>query len=483
MKTKTILPLLLVVVATVTQAQKTEPLILQGQITNSPEKELYLFTDSLGKYKPDTLRLDNEGRFHLKTYNVINPQKVDIQNKRTQLNNIYVAPGYNLTITADATDFPTTIETTRITGKGAESNRYRELYLKEYIARKDSVDWYEITDETKFLNYLETEKQLTDSLEKVAFGKVAGDDPYFSLFAEMTHMDNLFLHEYKKIAFTKLTGMNAGQAREFVKKQADAALIKDINNEAYFVSENYKGWYVNAYLDYLLKLDYDKDSTLLANNFYSIEKTDEILKGKIREYILYNKLMGKIHYASGNFQQLNEVREKARPYVASLENRYFRQAIENAFAEKEKLLYHTQKGQPAPPFMLGNDKDKVYSLSDFKGKVIYLDLWASWCAPCRAQIPALKKIYDTYKNDDRIEIIGIAVNDGKKEWLRAIQKDMPQWLQLYDESGAVHRSYNAIAIPRYVLIDKKGNIADFDAPRPSDDEKLISKINKLLEEK
>ncbi len=66
--------------------------------------------------------------------------------------------------------------------------------------------------------------------------------------------------------------MNARQAREFVEKLADATLIKDINNEAYFISENYKGWYVNEYLDYLLKLDYDKDSTLLANNFYNIEK-------------------------------------------------------------------------------------------------------------------------------------------------------------------------------------------------------------------
>lgn len=424
MKSKTILILLLIAVAisvqaqdntkklkeirvdlvqldTITaQAKKTEPLILQGQITNSPEKELYLFTDSVGKYKPDTLRLDNEGRFYLKTYNAINPQKVSIQNKRTQLNNIYIAPGYNLTITADASDFPTLMETTQITGKGAESNRYRELYLKEYIRRKEADNWYEFTDEAKFSSYLEAEKQLTDSIEKVAFGKAVGNDPYFSHFEEMTRLDNLFLHEYKKIAFTKLTGMNARQAREFVEKLADATLIKDINNEAYFISENYKGWYVNEYLDYLLKLDYDKDSTLLANNFYNIEKINQTLKGKIREHTLYNKLIGKIHYATGNFQQLNETREKARPYVASLENRYFRQAIENAFAEKEKLLYRTQKGQPAPPFALKSDNDMTYSLSDLKGKVIYLDLWASWCAPCRAQIPDLKKIYDTYKNDD-----------------------------------------------------------------------------------
>ncbi len=297
MKSKTILILLLIAVAISVQAQDNTKklkeirvdLVQLDTITAQAKKngatysarannqqsgkELYLFTDSVGKYKPDTLRLDNEGRFYLKTYNAINPpQKVSIQNKRTQLNNIYVAPGYNLTITADASDFPTLMETTQITGKGAESNRYRELYLKEYIRRKEADNWYEFTDEAKFSSYLEAEKQLTDSIEKVAFGKAVGNDPYFSHFEEMTRLDNLFLHEYKKIAFTKLTGMNARQAREFVEKLADATLIKDINNEAYFISENYKGWYVNEYLDYLLKLDYDKDSTLLANNFYNIEK-------------------------------------------------------------------------------------------------------------------------------------------------------------------------------------------------------------------
>jgi thiol-disulfide isomerase/thioredoxin len=479
---KTFLTLLLIAVVLSVQAQKTEPLILQGQIANSSEKELYLFSDSLGKIKPDTLRLDNEGRFYLKTYNVISPQKVSMRNRNTQINYLYVAPGYNLTIIADATDYPTSIKTTKITGKGEESNRYREIYFKEMIARNDSTQWYDITDSNKFLNYINAEKRLTDSLEQVAFGNKVDYDPYFSYFAEMTHMDNLFIQEYMKMAFSRVAELNIAQTREFVEKYVNAELLKDINNEDYFISDNYKVWYVSEYLDYLLKLDYDKNPALRENNFYNIEKINEVLRGKIREHILFNKLLGKIHYSSGNFQQLNENREKARPYVASFENEYYKQAVENAFNEKEQLLYNTQKGQPAPTFTLKSDKEKEYSLSDFKGKVIYLDLWASWCAPCRAAIPALKKIHDTYKNDDRIEIIGIAVNDGKKEWLNAIKKDTPQWLQLYDETGAISRSYNAIAIPKYVLIDKNGNIASFNAPFPSDSVKLIAEINKLLEE-
>jgi AhpC/TSA family. len=94
----------------------------------------------------------------------------------------------------------------------------------------------------------------------------------------------------------------------------------------------------------------------------------------------------------------------------------------------------------------------------------------------------MNKLYETYKNDSRIEIIGIAVNDGRKEWLNAIKKDETKWLQLYDHDNVASHAYNAIVIPKFVLIDKKGNIADFDAPRPSDSEALLSEINKLLEE-
>ncbi len=482
MKLKTILSLLLVTTGIVMQAQKIEPLILQGQLSNCPEKELHLFSDSLGKIMSDTLRLDNEGRFYLKTNSVTYPQKVNIQNNSIQINDFYVAPGYELTITADFTDFLTSLSTTSITGKGSESNRYRELLFKEIISRKMFTNWHNINNEEEFIGYLKSEKQLKDSLEQVVFGKSVSNDPYFSHFAKMTRLDNLFLEEYQKIAFTRINKMNLSQSREFMEKNVNASLIDDINNETYLISDNYKNWYVNEYLDYLLRQDYDKNPSLRTDNFYNIQKIDETLRGKIREYTLYNKLLGKIHYSSGSFQQLNENREKARPYVASLENEYYKQAIENAFAEKEKLLYSTQKGQPAPVFTLKNNEEKEYSLSDFRGKVVYIDFWASWCAPCRAEIPALKKIHDTYKNDNRIEIIGIAVNDGKKDWLNAIKKDTPQWLQLYDENGLVHRTYNAIAIPKYVLIDKNSNIANFDATRPSESEKLMSEINKLLEE-
>lgn len=348
------------------------------------------------------------------------------------------------------------------------------------IARNDSTRWYDITDPNEFLNFINTEKRLKDSLEQIAFRNPVDDDPYFSYFAKMIRLDNLFTQEYMKFAFSKYAGLNTAQTREFVENHVNADLLKDINNEDYFISNNYI-IFIKEYLDYLLKLDYDKNPALRENNFYDIEKTDKTLRGKIRDFIIYNKFRGKIEFASGNFQQLNENREKARPYVASLENEYYKQVIENAFTEKEKLLYNTQKGQPAPAFTLKSDKDKEFSLSDFKGKVVYLDVWASWCGPCRAEIPALKEIYDTYKNDDRLVIVGIAVNDGKKEWLNAIKKDMPQWLQLYDETGAVSGSYNAIAIPKYILIDKNGNIANFNAPFPSDSEKLIAEINKLLE--
>jgi len=108
--------------------------------------------------------------------------------------------------------------------------------------------------------------------------------------------------------------------------------------------------------------------------------------------------------------------------------------------------------------------------------VVYLDLWASWCAPCREQVPALRELYEKYKNDDEVVIVGIAVHEAYNRWLKALEEDKPEWLQLYDADGVVARAYEANAIPKYILIDKKGNIVDMNAPKPSNIEVLEKKI-------
>lgn len=137
----------------------------------------------------------------------------------------------------------------------------------------------------------------------------------------------------------------------------------------------------------------------------------------------------------------------------------------------ELTLY--AKGLPAYNFFLYDTKENLYSLSDFKGKVVVLDLWAMWCAPCLAEKPHFIKIEEEYKNREDIIFIGVSV-DGlsrKDVWKNFVAKKGWKNIELlsnFDES--IMKYYKIEGIPRFMIFDKEGKIVTVDAPRPSEEE-------------
>jgi thiol-disulfide isomerase/thioredoxin len=90
--------------------------------------------------------------------------------------------------------------------------------------------------------------------------------------------------------------------------------------------------------------------------------------------------------------------------------------------------------QEAPEISLPGVKDSVVSLSSFKGKVVLIDFWASWCGPCRAAIPGVVKLYNKYK-DQGFEVFGVSIDSKKKDWLKAIAHDKISYTQVKDKAG------------------------------------------------
>lgn len=149
----------------------------------------------------------------------------------------------------------------------------------------------------------------------------------------------------------------------------------------------------------------------------------------------------------------------------------------SSIRDKEKEWAPLAKGEPAPAFTLPDINGNMVSLSDFRGKYVYIDFWATWCGPCKIEIPYLEKMTEEFK-DKNIEIISISVDRDKQAWKDMVIKDQPQWLQLHD-SVMLNDKYLVKYIPSFVLIDREGNILEARASRPSSGEKLTEQLNKL----
>ncbi|MGZ4098494.1 MAG: redoxin family protein [Bacteroidia bacterium] len=130
------------------------------------------------------------------------------------------------------------------------------------------------------------------------------------------------------------------------------------------------------------------------------------------------------------------------------------------FHEVINKMLATTNGQTAPEINLPTPDGKELALSSFKGKVVLIDFWASWCGPCRREMPNVVKAYSKYK-DKGFEIYGVSLDQDKDRWIEAIKKDGITWPQVSDlkywECEAA-KIYGVQGIPFTVLLDKEGKI-------------------------
>jgi len=164
-------------------------------------------------------------------------------------------------------------------------------------------------------------------------------------------------------------------------------------------------------------------------------------------------------------------------------SKYFQNPYQKSTVEDLGLkLYNKETGpKPALNFTYPDQNGKMVSLTDFKGKVVVVDVWATWCAPCKQQIPYLKKMEEAFKGKDVVFMsVSVDYEKDKKAWLQMLKDLDLHGVQLFASGWSkIAKDYAISSIPRFMVFDKKGNVVSVDAPRPSDP-KLTEMVNKEL---
>lgn len=144
-------------------------------------------------------------------------------------------------------------------------------------------------------------------------------------------------------------------------------------------------------------------------------------------------------------------------------------------------IMNLKSGDTAFAFSYPDKDGKIITMADLKGKVVLVDVWATWCGPCKAEIPHLKRLEEEMSGTD-VQIVSISVDESKdkEKWLKMIKEEQLGGMQLFASGwGDLAQYYKITGIPRFMVFDRQGNIVTVDAPRPSNPQ-LKSLLEKIL---
>ena len=164
--------------------------------------------------------------------------------------------------------------------------------------------------------------------------------------------------------------------------------------------------------------------------------------------------------------------EEAVIYSERMQNQKLMDFFNSSYAEQHEIYMALKKGSPSPKFNYPDTNGNNVSLDDLKGKYVYVDVWATWCGPCKKEIPYLKELNREYEGKD-LAIVSLSIDklENKDKWLKMVEEEELKGIQIIadkDWESEFVTGYFIQGIPRFILIDKEGNILDADAPRPSD---------------
>jgi len=436
-------------------AQDNVTVKLSGKITN-PNSDTLLIKDGWGE-QYHLITLKEDGTFSSEFIISSGYYRV---NDLSESTTIYLGEDYDLYLTLDTDSFD---ESIKFTGNGSEANNYlaKKALAQEKMGNLNYYGYYCKLKENKFLS-------LTDSLYTISLAlltrQVIMDEQFVKL--ESNGIENKRAYKLKTYepTYKYLTGdKQFSVSKDF----PDPFKGFDINDADLIKAPQF----LSLISDYI---HYHRDTT-------AYRKTEDYYLYQIQSMVekIDNEEVKKhaVHYFSRNaISSTKKIDEYYEIYKSIETDPKKLKFIEGKYLARQK----TQKRATSPPFSYEGVDGKIITQEDIMGKLVYIDLWATWCGPCVREIPYFDTLQDAFK-DREILFVSICQNDTKERWKQAVEVKNLKGLQLFaaGDGGQFYEDYQVTGIPRYIILDKVGIIVDSDAKRPSD-KSLAIELEELL---
>jgi thiol-disulfide isomerase/thioredoxin len=451
-----ILLILIISICSFSCMQKTEEkersIIISGKIENLTQEKFQVFLHDEELLES---QVQDEGYFHLKFASDGNGHYL-VQNGDLRFT-LYLEPGDSIFIRADNQDFGSTFEAEA--DKSLENIYLREKWKVLYESLYENM--MELMGHPKEIYFVKKDSIL--SLVKKPLVDLKTTEKANKHFLDME--ENFF--KYQSLSLDNMYPRYHSNIQKISQEDVDfpvdsiQGLISQIpmDDPKLLEVESYKSL-LESKLNKLATDLIENDSTLKYQDAYWMAIERMLPNREMQDFFKFESVYYEIYFYGpvGSQTQIDK-------FLAENHSRKYAARLEKAIAKWEPI----NPGKETPDFTFTNLEGKEVKLSDLRGQLVYIDIWATWCGPCIAEHPHWDKLKEEFK-DQPIAFLTISIDDTREPWEKMVKSKKMTGMQWFAENAwqsEIARHFQINSIPRFILLDEEGKIINPSADRPS----------------
>lgn len=451
---------------------------IRGQVSNPlADSVVFSYPDYDGnwvafKYSRIAEKLDEQGRFIVMFPLPHKYTLVQIQNGN-EATEIYGSPGDKINMTVDAQDFDATLEYSGLGMKADVANYMAKHMLANSFTLniQTAIQQACAKEEQDFLTEL---NRLISKEQDFLMDNMKGLPPEFVQYWS-NYYD--YLKHNSILNYPRVHEMMKQKSYDITLTPEKSRVVKTVpakfNDELMYIS-SYREYLMNYYFAQLTAEGVENnDNDPYKKDDKMLELCRQKMPNASEEYVSAFYLVQSIQN-----QSLDRVEWLYKTFTTNYPDSKYKKTLDKMLAIRRKL----SPGAPAIDFTVTDSEGNKVKISELKGKVVYIDFWASWCGPCKAQFAHVKRIKEHFAGKD-VVFVYVSIDEDEAAWLKAKEQYGLTGLHTREDGGweaKIASEYGVKGIPAYFLVDKAGNFAVATTPRPSQAEELIKAIEGLL---